>query len=614
MHAKGYEHATRKPDVVQQHDVRYQASAARQATEDVQCMRLRARRSVDMEAFVCAPARIGLRDSRRRAREPLHRPRYRLRHFVRASTKAQFPDAAADAKTEDSFAPATNWDSKTLLESSRTSAEPFDWWHQWYPVALECDLDPSVPTPVTILSQHLVVWWYSPRGEASSRESDAKKAGRPANREDGAWVVFQDSCPHRRAALSEGRINADTGLLQCGYHGWEFSGGGSCEFIPQAADNGVAASSPLACAVSLPTQTISGVVFVWLGSKRPPRSDENSPAVLEGARAQHVVSSITRDVPFSFLTLLQNVLDPAHIHFAHHGQIGHRDRAAPVPIRMLECASDDSEGGPLSGGVTQSGTAFVADYYHGRVQVRFRPPCMVEIQTASGECYAYYSIPVDALRARTIGIQTRARRRPLLWPMIPRWLDHMRRNALVDGDLMLMRSQERELARMQDSETACPTESWRFYMPTSADRLIVELRKWVRRNPPPFLQADSMSDARELQGPLNREQLLDRYESHVRHCSSCRQALRMTEALKFAASISRAVLGVSAVVLGYFATQINVGSTISATRVMTIALLKRSSIACLVLALLCAAMAKLLAKLQKRFYYIETARAHTHAN
>ena len=48
---------------------------------------------------------------------------------------------------------------------------------------------------------------------------------------DGVAKALLDRCPHRRMPLSLGRI-VDGGLLQCGYHGWSFDGGGSCALIP----------------------------------------------------------------------------------------------------------------------------------------------------------------------------------------------------------------------------------------------------------------------------------------------------------------------------------------------------------------------------------------------
>ena len=40
----------------------------------------------------------------------------------------------------------------------------------------------------------------------------------------GAALALEDRCPHRRAPLSLGRVT-ESGMLQCGYHGWTFDGG-----------------------------------------------------------------------------------------------------------------------------------------------------------------------------------------------------------------------------------------------------------------------------------------------------------------------------------------------------------------------------------------------------
>ncbi|CAN0004615.1 unnamed protein product [Ectocarpus sp. 4 AP-2014] len=47
------------------------------------------------------------------------------------------------------------------------------------------------------------------------------------------WRTFL-RCPHRWAPLSEGRVDQESGRLQCIYHGWEFEGDGKCGSIPQA--------------------------------------------------------------------------------------------------------------------------------------------------------------------------------------------------------------------------------------------------------------------------------------------------------------------------------------------------------------------------------------------
>lgn len=61
--------------------------------------------------------------------------------------------------------------------------EIFDWYEQWYPLAITEDLCKHQPTPIKILDIDLVIW-YSVKSSS--------------------WTVFQDRCPHRHAALSQG--------------------------------------------------------------------------------------------------------------------------------------------------------------------------------------------------------------------------------------------------------------------------------------------------------------------------------------------------------------------------------------------------------------------------
>src|SRR3954467_6974128 len=41
----------------------------------------------------------------------------------------------------------------------------------------------------------------------------------------GTAAALDDTCPHRRAPLSQGRVRPD-GRLACAYHGWNFDGQG----------------------------------------------------------------------------------------------------------------------------------------------------------------------------------------------------------------------------------------------------------------------------------------------------------------------------------------------------------------------------------------------------
>ncbi|KAL5834101.1 hypothetical protein ACOSQ3_017775 [Xanthoceras sorbifolium] len=64
--------------------------------------------------------------------------------------------------------------------------EKFDWFSEWYPVMPVCELDERVPHGKKVLGLDIVVWW---------------------DKNENAWKVFDDACPHRLAPLSDGRID-----------------------------------------------------------------------------------------------------------------------------------------------------------------------------------------------------------------------------------------------------------------------------------------------------------------------------------------------------------------------------------------------------------------------
>ncbi len=84
----------------------------------------------------------------------------------------------------------------------------------WLPIGSAKGLVGNVPTSIEVAGEKLVVW------------------------KNGAeWSVLRDACPHRLAPLSQGRVDPSTGCIECPYHGWQFSTGGSCTKIPQLALN-----------------------------------------------------------------------------------------------------------------------------------------------------------------------------------------------------------------------------------------------------------------------------------------------------------------------------------------------------------------------------------------
>ena len=92
------------------------------------------------------------------------------------------------------------------------------------------------PTDVLVLPGHRVIWYA-----------------------DGRWNVLRDVCPHRLVPLSEGRID-EAGQMECGYHGWAFTGDGTCTKIPQGGDP----ANPRSCAVAYPNTEKQELLWVKL--------------------------------------------------------------------------------------------------------------------------------------------------------------------------------------------------------------------------------------------------------------------------------------------------------------------------------------------------------------
>lgn len=67
----------------------------------------------------------------------------------------------------------------------------------WLPVGSVSGLTGLGPTRVELAERMLAVWQDG----------------------NGEWSVVSDTCPHRLAPLSQGRVDPSTGCLECPYHG-----------------------------------------------------------------------------------------------------------------------------------------------------------------------------------------------------------------------------------------------------------------------------------------------------------------------------------------------------------------------------------------------------------
>ena len=378
----------------------------------------------------------------------------------------------------------------------------FDPQEAWYPIYFIDDLDKNKLSRFTLLETDLVIWW----------DKSAQ-----------TWQVFEDKCPHRLAPLSEGRVN-ESGLLECPYHGWGFSGDGNCQVIPQQHPNNQAQTSQRACVRSYPTAIAQGLLFVYPGVK------ENASYIpvptidaMEEDPDAWVCLNIFRDLPYDALTLLENVIDASHIPYTHHKTVGNRSNVAPLDLQVTESNKQGFKGiweeGPRKGKLGTQYTTFTA-------------PCLVWHDLTSKQfgrtLTVVYATPISKGKCRLLARFPFKFSSPFprfFIKLAPQWYNHINQNGVLEDDQIFLHHQERYLQALGGGEKY----SKAFYLPTKADLYVSELHQWIN-----LYHADPFPD-KDLPPALPKEQLLDRYHSHTKSCASCSQALKNIKKIKIIA-------------------------------------------------------------------------------
>ncbi|MDP5017792.1 MAG: Rieske 2Fe-2S domain-containing protein [Dolichospermum sp.] len=380
--------------------------------------------------------------------------------------------------------------------------EQFNFFQQWYPLIPIEDLEPQKPKPITLLGKRLVIW-------------------KPTQSE--TYRVFLDQCPHRLAPLSEGRIADKTGNLMCSYHGWEFNENGICQRIPQAENPEILTKNPENfCVISFPVRQQQEILWVW-PDETTAAIAENTPLPLSpqiDAEKGFVWSSYVRDLAYDWQTLIENVADPAHVPFSHHGVQGNRDKARPIPINIVKSTMDLIE----------------VDIARGLpTTITFEPPCRLEYAISIGNTgkklgLVVYCIPVSPGKSRIVA-QFPRNFAKTLHRIIPRWWNHINeRHLVLDGDMIFLQQQEYYLQQKQ------LTQSWKtaYKLPTNADKLVIEFRNWFDKHCQSKLpwQEIGINGSEPTTINENRAEVLDRYKQHTQHCSSCKTAVKNLERLQ----------------------------------------------------------------------------------
>ena len=199
---------------------------------------------------------------------------------------------------------------------------PYNWENQWYAVTFANYVpNPSKSaevTPASIFGNSLVLW---------------------RSKDNGIVHCADDVCPHRSAALSEGRVR--DGKLECYYHGWQYDGNnnGKCNSIPQLEKN--AQIPKRACLKMRECRVEEGIVWVWMGEEAPlvdpPMQGDGLEEMdpITGKHKDYIISDFQIDLPYDHSYLIENLIDPAHIPISHDRTPGGGKRENAQAYEML---------------------------------------------------------------------------------------------------------------------------------------------------------------------------------------------------------------------------------------------------------------------------------------
>ncbi|KAM6581726.1 hypothetical protein CsatA_005500 [Cannabis sativa] len=384
------------------------------------------------------------------------------------------------------------------LESSQTPDGKFDWYSNWCPIMPVCDLDKRRPHGKKVMGIDVVVWW---------------------DKNESEWKVFDDSCPHRLAPLSEGRID-QWGRLQCVYHGWCFNGSGNCNFIPQAPPDGPPVhTSKKACVSVYPSTVQNGIVWFWPNADPKYKNiitKQKPPYIAEMDDPSFSQTILNREFHYGYEVMIENLMDPAHVPYAHYGLMqtripGKADREGGIPLKMtLENFNINGFTGMGDPGFNQFFAPFV---FYSSVPLNLKEG---NNENSKKRALVFICVPISPGRSRLIISESRCD--DWINKISPRWIFHVLLNAVLDSDAYLLHLEELKImeAGIGKWNKAC-------FVPTKSDAHIVAFRKWLNK-----YGGGQVDWGGKFSGALPptppREQLMDRYWSHVVNCSSCSAA------------------------------------------------------------------------------------------
>ena len=432
---------------------------------------------------------------------------------------------------------------KTLEADKPTFALPlpegeqtFNWRERWYPVTFVQDLPKNRPYSFSIYDEPFIIF----------------------RNHEGQVVCLTDRCPHRAAKLSDGQII--DGKIECLYHGWQFGGDGQCLHIPQLPTD---AKIPVnACVQSFTVVERQGMIWMWAGEAEN-ADEEGIPTIPKLNEPGFVHSDKITELPCDLSYVIEHMLDPAHIHIAHHGNQGNRKKAQPLEMEIIESSIEGFRGRFRDTNLPNQTWRNLDFVVPTLAHLHFPIP---ERGWFFGQ--AFYFFPLGKGRCR---ILTRSYRNFVTWQvkLTPRWWIHLKQNKILEEDLSQLLGQQEEVERLGKNIK-------QVYSPLpTCDTFAIEYRKWLDRfgSSLPYYRGYTTSKAMQNADECKQNPVqINRSLQHTQLCNSCNQAYQVTTRLKQTFVGVAIALAALAIVIDASAMQIAaVSASLTAVAMATVA-------------------------------------------
>jgi 5,5'-dehydrodivanillate O-demethylase oxygenase subunit len=229
----------------------------------------------------------------------------------------------------------------------------------------------------------------------------------------GQFGLVDRRCPHRRADLANGMVEADG--IRCSYHGWCFDARGQCTEQPYE-DVALPARNTKATirTTAYPVQAKGGLLWAYLGPQPAPLLPDWEAFSWPNGFSQIVIS----EIPCNWFQCQENSIDPVHFEWMHEnwGQRLRGEDTAYGP-RHTKVAFEEFEHGFVYKRVKENTSEADAMWTTGRV-------CLWPNGFFLGEHFEW-RVPIDDTHTLSITWKfTRVprEREPYVQAAIPTWV------------------------------------------------------------------------------------------------------------------------------------------------------------------------------------------------